>query len=489
MRRAPCSSTAGPISIDRQSRMTVLPRQAQAAAVAETTTATATTTAKPPKTRVSVSVRPFISDGADARAVAHMCRDVYGGTDYMPRVIGHLGELSAAKAGDDGEQQRTIVLVAEEEEDDDGANDSADNVDAPPQPQQPQPQAVGVVVAQLRGEGHAFLFGLRVDPRARGKGIGRALMRAACDAAARAGARHLVGATIPSNDASIALFRGTGHEEHARVDVWPPFPLLADYERAVGFRPPPGQRPGGQEEEEGARYHHHDGDGGGEASPLPKVRLLDHLPGGVRGVLMGAAAASNKNKAEPRRCSCVDELARALAEVRAAAADGDKDDSTPLLLPQWVPAMYEVMPARGPWARERAREGGAWLLPSDDDGCEAVVVAGHSLEARRFVVGVVAADGDAAARALLLAEGLAPSGHFLAFVDAPVGGGGTKRRRRGGGVAAAGEKEEEEGDAKASAGGCALSRLYALTRVPETHPEGRGCMIVYHRSAHASLPQ
>jgi GNAT superfamily N-acetyltransferase len=415
-------------------------------AAAETMTTKATPPPTPPPPTRKILVRPFDARRNDAQAILHMCRDVYGGTDYMPRVIGYLGELSARE--DQEDQQRTIVLVAEEEQD---AAESADTDSA----------QVGVVVAQLRGEGHAFLFGLRVDSRVRGRGVGRVLMRAAVDAAAASGAQHLVGATIPSNAASIALFLGTGHREHARVDVWPPFPLLAAYEREVGFSPPPGQRPLG-EEEQGARYR------GGDASSCsstPTVRLIDHLGPEVRGVLVEAAAGAAEAAAEPRRCSCVDELERALAEVRRQA---QADDDAPSPPPQWVPAMYEVMPARGPWARERAKEGGAWLLPSTTATTtteEAVVVAGHSMEARRFVVGVVAVDGDAAARALLFAERLAPGGHFLAFVDVAGAGGSGGGRRRGGGD------------------GGALSRLYQLTRVPDTHPEGKGCMIVYHREA------
>lgn len=425
--------------------MTVLKHPQAAAAETMTTKATPPT---PPPPRKQILVRPFDAKRNDAQAVVHMCRDVYGGTDYMPRVIGYLGELSTDENQE--EQHRTIVLVAEEERDDD-----ADNA------QHPQ---VGVVVAQLRGEGHAFLFGLRVDSRVRGKGVGRVLMRAACDAAAASGARHLVGATIPSNAASIALFLGTGHREHARVDVWPPFPLLAAYEQRVGFSPPPGQRP----EEEGARYH------GDASSTTPSVRLIDHLGSEVRGVLLEAAGMPKTAAPEPRRCSCVDELERALAEVRRQAAGDDDTPAPSPAPPQWVPAMYEVMPARGPWARERVMEGGVWLLPRSEAAAttttvEAVVVAGHSLEARRFVVGVVAVDGNAAARALLFAESLAPGGHFLAFVDVAGGGGGGGSGRRGGGGG---------GD-----GDCALSRLYQLTRVPETHPEGKGCMIVYHREA------
>jgi GNAT superfamily N-acetyltransferase len=418
-----------------------------------------------------------------------MCRDVYGGTDYMPRVIEHLGELSegvvAATNDDDDDddddddgkgdgdggkgEQRTILLVAEEEEEEGDEEDASAAADNSRSSSSNGRRQVGVVVAQLRGEGHAFLFGLRVDARARSRGVGRALMRAACAAAAAEGATRLVGATIPSNAASISLFVGTGHREHSRVAVWPPFSVLAGYERAVGFAPPRGRRPPGKGDDDegderprygvGARGGADDG-----ASSAPSVRLVDHLPG-VRRLLESVAAPPTPEP--PRRCESVDELSRALAEVRRRA--GASSSSSSSTLPPWVPAMFEVMPARGPWARERVREGMAWVLPAVvGGGLEAVVVGAPSFEARRFVVGVVAANGDAAVRALRVAdERLAPpGGHFLAFVDAPM--------RIGSG----------DGDGGDDGGACcALSRLLALSArgAPDAYPEGAGCMVVYHR--------
>jgi ribosomal protein S18 acetylase RimI-like enzyme len=447
--------------------------------------------------RRHVRLRPFRGNGddgngnrGDADAVKELCRDVYGGTDYMPRVIEHLGELAARSSSrsrtregvvgqEENEEQdeHTIVLVAEEEA------EEQDQPPPPPPPQQQQQQpppavmVLGVVVAQLRGEGHAFLFGLRVHPRARGRGVGKQLMAGACQAAIEAGVRHLVGATIPSNHASVALFARTGHREVARVDVWPPFPLLSDYERHVGFSPPPGKWPG----EEGEGEDRSTTSYAGGAGTKPHVRLLDHLAGGEvrRLLLQEQQELAAANLPPPRRCECVEELTRALAAVRRRQRQQQrrprKDGALASDASQWVPAMYEAMPARGPWARQRVREGGAWLLfgGGGEGGrdVEAVVVAGPSLEARRFVAGVVAVDGSAAARALLLAEQLTPRGrgHFLAFLD----------------VASGGQREEEDKEDSAPASPpparCALSRLYRLTQVEETHPEGRGCMLVFHR--------
>jgi len=479
--------------------------------------AVASTAAAPP-----VRVRPFEGARRDAEAIARICRDVYEGTDYVPRVIGHLGSRSEGRGHK--HEERTIVLVADEAGDEETAAAAAAGPEGgggseeqrrrqaqTPTQRQPSRQ-VGVVVAQLRGDGHAFLFGLRVDPSARGRGVGGVLMRAAVEAAEAAGASHLVGATVPSNAASIALFAATGHAEVARVDVWPPFPLLTAYERAVGFRPAPGRAPAG---EPAATYGGQGGggvagEGEGEGAS-PSLRMLDHLAAGaVRRVLLGAAtAAAGAAPAglEPERCACVVALSEALAGVRRAQRGGRRDGALTGEAEgaeeegggegaaaqasrggggggggggtQWVPAMYEAMPARGPWARERVREGGAWLLPRAASPArpgpeqrrpqqqrqrqhEAVVVVGPSLEARRFVAGIVAADGDAAARALLLAEKLAPAGgHFIAFLDVPP---------------------PPPSASEGSGGGCALSELYGLTRVEETHPEGRGRMLVFHRA-------
>jgi ribosomal protein S18 acetylase RimI-like enzyme len=440
-----------------------LERQKQQLAPPTTTT---TTTPAPLRARV----RPFRR--SDLEAICDACKDVYGGTDYMPRVIGHLGEL-AARIEEEEEEERTIVLVAEEEEAEEtrqGGGDGDGDQQRPPTTS----STVGVVVAQLRGEGHAFLFGLRVHPRAQGRGVGRLLMSSACDAARSAGARHLVGATIPSNAASIALFQQTGHREVARVGVWPPFPLLAEYERHVGFVPPPGRRPREEDEGEGAATTSY------AAGARPHVRLLDHLAGGEVRRLLQQHVADDDELPPPKKCECVEELTRALAAVRRRQQQQQRSDGALASEHhlQWIPAMYEAMPARGAWARQRVRESGAWLLFEPSSATvAAVVVAAPSLEARRFVAGVVAVDGAAAARALLLAEQLTPQGrgHFLAFMDVPFAAATQEEemRRRG--------QDEAAPPAPPPTTPCALAQLFDLTRVEETHPEGRGCMLVFHR--------
>ena len=71
------------------------------------------------------------------------------------------------------------------------------------------------------GVGEASIY---VERAARGTGVGRALLDALADAAARAGYWKLVGLVFPTNAASVALLRRAGfhevglHRRHGRLD-------------------------------------------------------------------------------------------------------------------------------------------------------------------------------------------------------------------------------------------------------------------------------
>lgn len=60
-------------------------------------------------------------------------------------------------------------------------------------------------------------LGVSVDPDRRRLGIGRALIDAALQAAAMAGARRVQLAVLAGNDAALALFRAAGFREEGRL--------------------------------------------------------------------------------------------------------------------------------------------------------------------------------------------------------------------------------------------------------------------------------
>ncbi|HEX2205967.1 MAG TPA: GNAT family N-acetyltransferase [Longimicrobium sp.] len=62
------------------------------------------------------------------------------------------------------------------------------------------------------GDGHGWILSLGVDPAARGRGAGRALVAALLEAFAARGAREVFLHVSPSNRAAIALYERLGFE-------------------------------------------------------------------------------------------------------------------------------------------------------------------------------------------------------------------------------------------------------------------------------------
>ncbi|GLC41717.1 hypothetical protein PLESTM_001232200 [Pleodorina starrii] len=136
----------------------------------------------------------------DLQDLKNICANVYGGTDYMPRIIHRI-------AADPG------ILVLAAESISASQEQQPQQQQQPQQPQQPQPHHQeqcgegpgrpageaagsppascidGIVCGERRG-GAVWLYGLRVREGARGRGLGHVLLEAIC----RQAPRHLAAA-------------------------------------------------------------------------------------------------------------------------------------------------------------------------------------------------------------------------------------------------------------------------------------------------------
>eukprot|EP00878_Enallax_costatus_P021573 GHUV01022850.1.p1 GENE.GHUV01022850.1~~GHUV01022850.1.p1 ORF type:complete len:254 (+),score=56.54 GHUV01022850.1:108-869(+) len=138
----------------------------------------------------------------DYARIGEICRNVYGGTDYIPRMIHHFVQ-----------RPDTTVLVSQ-------TAAGAGSVN-------------GVMCGHKRGSAY-FLFGLRVAEEARGKGLARALMEAVCGSSEEFGPiQSISSTTIPENPATVHLFNTLGFKHTHTVDVWPSYEALSRYEREV----------------------------------------------------------------------------------------------------------------------------------------------------------------------------------------------------------------------------------------------------------------
>jgi hypothetical protein len=157
---------------------TTAPSAAAAAAAAAPATQKAT---DPP-----LLIRPY-DHACDHPEIERICEHVYGGTDYLPRVIAERAaredtvilsaeavEAVAAAAATAAAAAATAAaggkaVVAASSSAGGGDDSQADQGRS-------GPRLHGTVCAHMRGDGTAFVSGLRVCPDARGQGIGRLLM-------------------------------------------------------------------------------------------------------------------------------------------------------------------------------------------------------------------------------------------------------------------------------------------------------------------------
>ena len=95
---------------------------------------------------------------------------------------------------------------------------------------------LGYVLLFFRaGSGVARLYSVAVDAAARGRGVGRSLVAAAEREAARRGRTVMRLEVREDNDASLALFRGSGYREFARTrDYYEDGATALRFEKALG---------------------------------------------------------------------------------------------------------------------------------------------------------------------------------------------------------------------------------------------------------------
>uniref|UniRef100_A0A383W008 N-acetyltransferase domain-containing protein n=1 Tax=Tetradesmus obliquus TaxID=3088 RepID=A0A383W008_TETOB len=356
-----------------------------------------------------VQIRTYLHQ--DQPAVVDICKKVYNGSDYMPRMIQHFAER-------DG----TTVLVSQPE-----PGCAADPADA----------IHGLVCGHRRGSAW-FLFGLRVAEHARGKGVARALMEHICSCSSEHGeVAAVTSATIPQNPAAVRLFEQLGFCHTHTVDMWPSYASLASYEQAVGFVP------------------------GAPQQPVFHTSLIDHVQG-AKELLMQASSSLSVQAEHWVQASSMQQLQQAVGSIRQQQMElAPELQLVPADLPQdWLPWVYECWPLDSPYVQERLQDGEIWLLPhpstpvhhsaSSSSMCSsatsftsssssssqqllqaaglatdsggnlqqhyaAVVLATWSPEFRRRCVGILAAGDAFVAPALHFVGSREP--HFVSFVD------------------------------------------------------------------------
>lgn len=156
--------------------------------------------------------------------------DAYVASGFMSETSGYAPELR--KLGANGEGS---VLVAVTEDDDADPPDGG--------------RVVGTIMLQtsphaaeiVNGPDEAEIRALAVAPGARGRGVGRALLRAVLERAAGGGTRHLVLLTQPDMAVARRMYEREGFRRLPERD-WSPVPgtdLLAYGLRLDGGNAPP----------------------------------------------------------------------------------------------------------------------------------------------------------------------------------------------------------------------------------------------------------
>lgn len=163
---------------------------APAATASKATTATTATTA--------LGIRRYRRD-TDKDAVVEICRNVYDGRDYIPRVI------------DSYPTQKIDVLV-----------------EAPSSSEPPRALLCGARDGSLY-----HIWGARTHPHARGKGIMRRMMQhveGSCEGTT------LVSTTIRSNTSMLRLFESEGYTEYENeIKLWPDSQVMGQEDCTMAF--------------------------------------------------------------------------------------------------------------------------------------------------------------------------------------------------------------------------------------------------------------
>ncbi|KAF5832903.1 hypothetical protein DUNSADRAFT_11053 [Dunaliella salina] len=278
---------------------------------------------------------------ADVDQIKDICKDVYGGGDYMPRRIEeYLGD------------EQCLLIVADKGE---------GEVD-------------GVACASLRGS-MIFIFGLRVRTTAREKGLGRLLMVNLTERAKARfpHARTLASTTASSNQSAQKILGALLGAPLPQLDIWPPTsktPHLSKYEASIGW----------------------------PAKKADKDQTLLAFIPGASDILQQDGGALNLLPSWQTAHS-MDEVQHALTSLRNPTGPVNGAENTHA----WLPFFYEIWPAHSEFTAAAIGQQRLWILRRE--GCvQGVVVLSLSPECRRYIAGIVASDPQVIHSALLLTE-------------------------------------------------------------------------------------
>jgi len=290
---------------------------------------------------------------ADVEQIKDMCKDVYGGGDYMPRMIEEYLE-----------NELCLLIVADKG---DG------NVD-------------GIACASLRGEDMLFLFGLRVRTTAREKGLGSFLLFNLTERAKARfpNARTVASTTACSNQSAQKILGALLGDPLPQLDIWPPTsktPHLSEYEASIGW-------------------------------PMKKAEkdqtLLAFIPG-ASDILQQDTDALNLLPYW-QSAGSMDEVHSALTYLRSPTGPSNNAENSHA----WLPFFYEIWPAHSKFTAAAIGQQRLWIL-REEGSVRGVVVLSLSPECRRYIAGIVASDPGVIHSALLLTERHEP--HFIAVID------------------------------------------------------------------------
>ncbi|KXZ49096.1 hypothetical protein GPECTOR_23g28 [Gonium pectorale] len=356
----------------------------------------ATVAATPSSPRTPKHIIRTFNYKADFEDLKDICANVYGGTDYMPRIMHRVahdpGHLVLAAAVSEhcqhADQDRGLEQLGQ---------DQAGPIDA-------------IICGERRG-GALFLYGLRVRESTRGLGLGHLLMEAICRSSPEVDAAPpalLLAPDQPETGPSLAAIAAPPAAATATASTGAPPPTAPTSSRgpAVAVAPPgmpqPAPRPSpplllshvvtcttsynpaaqriiGRQlrgplcEVEcwpaGAReaYEEEWGWSWGRCLPEGAPNMLDWIPG-VRKVLE-ADAEAQALLPHWRRAASEEDLRGAvgslLYDARSSGSDGAgaglglaAQVLQPLL---WLPMPYDVWPLDSPFVRRELAAGNVWL--------------------------------------------------------------------------------------------------------------------------------
>ena len=328
-----------------------------------------------------LTIRPY-DHATDHLDISNICRNVYQGTDYLPRLIGDY-------SNDPWYLVLTCSMTCSQKFC--GANnDPCGNG---------QGTVIGVIGSHLRG-GMIFLFGLRVKEEERGRGVAKLLSSEIISQSLLAfpSASSVFTVTIPENKAAISIFGNLlGGSESPRQIVysWPPSDVRTQYEESIGW-------PSEDKMIEGFLKS-----------------MLDHWPRVVDALQADSGAA--KKVEHWTLVHKKDALKRAISSINNQAI-------FQLELDEWLPGMYEPLVIDSEEVDRAIEEERVWILPStsiledEEERSDAALIVYHSKEARgRMIVGITAKSEVEVNSALLFVHSkLQVQAHlFMTFIHLP----------------------------------------------------------------------